>query len=93
MNSDVNLAVGKMAPEVLDGELCLLQLHKSVMRDEEFDQLSNVLLKYWDQFEHRREYLVTREDLEAGTLYAVHADSYPTMVKCATEIWLSTIKA
>ena len=55
----------------------------SVMDDCEYDQLARTLLERWDDFEHMHKHLVTRGDLEAGTLYRLSEDKYPGMVKGA----------
>ena len=53
---------------------------KAVLPDEEYDQMAKLLLKEWDNFEHPHKYLVTKEDLEAGTLYGVKESDYPKIV-------------
>jgi len=53
---------------------------KAVLPDEEYDQMAKRLLKEWDTFEHPHKYLVTKEDLEAGTLYALKESDYPQIV-------------
>jgi len=88
MSSDINAACGKILQKVLMASFVYYQLHKNVMPDEEYDQLCKVLLKYYDQFEHQHKYLVTKDDLEAGTLYALAFDAYPMVVRFATEKWL-----
>lgn len=59
----------------------------SVIDDHEFDSLTQKLLKAFDEVEHQHKYLVTEEDLKAGTLYGLRQEDYPMMVKQAAEIW------
>lgn len=61
------------------------QLHISVIQDEEFDDLCRELLPLWDTFEHQHKYLVTKDDLESGTGYAIK--EYPLMVQGAALVW------
>lgn len=45
--------------------------HISVISDEEFDNICKILLENWDNVEHRFKYLITIDDLRAGTGYAI----------------------
>lgn len=58
---------------------------KSIYPDEYYDALAKFLLTSWDTFEHRHKYLVTREDLEAGTLYHLKEHDYPSIVRNSAE--------
>ena len=53
---------------------------RAVLPDEEYDQMAKELLKNWDMFEHQHKYLVTKEDLEAGTLFTLKETDYPKVV-------------
>ena len=57
----------------------------SVMSDSEFDMLCMMLAASWDTFEHPHKYLVTIDDLAAGTGYAI--SEYPMRVRCAAHSW------
>jgi hypothetical protein len=57
--------------------------NQSYLIDNEYDQLAKDLLMGWDAFEHPHKYLVTKEDLEAGTLYRLNESDYPNIVKSA----------
>lgn len=61
---------------------------QSVITDPEYDMLTQVLLENWNNFEHMHKHLATREDLKAGTLYALGEDKYPLIVKGAADLWL-----
>lgn len=91
MNPETNAACQKVLQRYLMASYCYYILHKSPITDEEYDQLAKVLLKYWDQFEHQHKHLVTKDDLDAGTLYALRRDDYPLMVQNAAELWSSKI--
>jgi hypothetical protein len=52
---------------------------RSVLTDSEFDALDR-----WDEVDHRHKHLTSREDLEAGTGYAIQ---YPSIVIGAARHW------
>jgi hypothetical protein len=51
------------------------KVHYSFISDEKFDLICKILLTNWDKFEHRFKHLITVNDLEAGTGYAIQ---YPS---------------
>lgn len=57
------------------------RMNDSLVSDAVYDEMAKVLLKKYDSFEHQHKHLVTKEDLEAGTLYGIY--NYPTMVRSA----------
>lgn len=57
----------------------------NVLTDPEFDKLSRYLLNNWDTFDHPHKYLVTEDDLRAGTGFAIR--EYPLMVQGAASAW------
>lgn len=59
----------------------------SVIEDTEYDKLAKRLLKDFDKVEHQHKYLVTEDDLRAGTLYSLKDSDYPTMIRMASEMW------
>lgn len=61
---------------------------QSPIPDAEYDAICKRLLAQWDDFEHQHKYLVTPDDLRAGTLYTLSEDDYPMMVRQAAEMWL-----
>ena len=87
MNPEVNLACGKLLQKFLMASYLYYQTSRSPIPDEEYDHICQLLLKYWGEFEHQHKHLVTKEDLEAGTLYALPLDKYPLMVRNAAELW------
>lgn len=58
-----------------------------VLTDTQFDALCKELLDNWDLITHRHKHLVSREDLEAGTGYAI---KYPLIVIGAARDWYRT---
>lgn len=60
--------------------------HVSLMSDESYDKIAKALLTNWDTFEHQHKYLVTKEDLQAGTLYALKAKDYPLIIRTCAEL-------
>lgn len=63
--------------------------NRSILSDTEFDQLCKELLDAWDQIDHRHKHLTTKEDLEAGTGYAIQ---YPSIVIGAARQWYYSVK-
>jgi len=66
--------------------------YQSVMPDAEYDQLAKDLLEGWNNFKHQHKHLVSKEDLKAGTLFALKDDDYPLMVKAAADLWLRSVE-
>lgn len=62
---------------------------ESVVEDAEYDALAKFLLsRYNDWQDHQHAYLVSKEDLESGTLYAVSQKDYPKMIVASADVWL-----
>jgi hypothetical protein len=55
-----------------------------VLADTQFDELCKELLDNWDSITHHHKCLTTREDLEAGTGYAI---KYPLIVVASARHW------
>ena len=55
----------------------------SLLKDETYDKIAKTLHDHWDELEHPHKHLVTKEDLAAGTLYALR--DYPRIVKHCAE--------
>lgn len=58
--------------------------HVHVITDVAFDHLCRELLDNWDSITHPHKHLTTKEDLEAGTGYAL---KYPLIVQSAARQW------
>jgi hypothetical protein len=62
--------------------------NRPVISDEEFDKICKHLLDNWDDINHMHKHLLCREDLQAGTGFAIKYDDYPEIVKsCATRLY------
>ena len=59
--------------------------HESLLSDGYYDQLACDILAQYDHLTHPHKHLLTRGDLEAGTLYALAADDYPLMTRAAAK--------
>ena len=60
-----------------------------IISDDEFDALGKRLLDEWDQVEHMHKHLITKDDLMAGTGYAI---KYTNMIKGAANRWHQLVK-
>lgn len=60
---------------------------KQVLTDEDFDILCKRLLENWDKAKHPHKRRIKRNDLEAGTGYAIK--NYPNRVIGAAEMWFT----
>lgn len=61
----------------------------SVILDDLYDSIAKTLLKHYDQFDHQHKHLVSKADLEAGTLYHLRGNDYPQMVQTAADLWMN----
>lgn len=55
----------------------------SILSDELYDKLAAALKGSWPLISHPHKYLITEQDLEAGSLFSLTAADYPVMVKSA----------
>jgi NAD-dependent DNA ligase len=53
---------------------------ESLVSDSEYDTLCVRLLNNFDKIEHRHKYLINKEDLKAGTGFALSKKDYPSIV-------------
>jgi len=60
-----------------------------IVSDKDFDTLTNWLKMSWDQIEHIHKHLVTIDDLNANSGYAI---TYPLMVECSANRILREIE-
>lgn len=87
-DTDIQIECGKAIAKYLMASYAYYILNQSVMPDTEYDQLARFLLEHYDEFEHQHKYLVTKEDLQAGTLFTLKDEDYPMMVKGGVTYWL-----
>lgn len=60
----------------------------SLIEDAEYDYLAKYLLEHFDKWQdHQHNYLITKDDLKAGTMYALKRGDYPEMIIQASEMW------
>lgn len=59
-----------------------------VLTDTQFDELCKELLDRWDEITHPHKSLTTRDDLAAGTGYAI---KYPLIVVGAARAWYRSV--
>lgn len=57
----------------------------SIFEDEDFDKMCSFALKNFDVMEHRLKHLVSKDDLRAGSLFALSVDKYPHGVVALAE--------
>ena len=55
----------------------------SVLSDGMYDELATTILEQWDNIEHVHKYLITKDDLQAGSMYRLKAEDYPNSTKGA----------
>lgn len=79
---------GQMLARFLMASYAYYIRYQSLMPDQEFDKLALDLKECWDDFEHMHKHLVTIEDLNAGSLFAMREEDYPLMVRGAAEMWI-----
>jgi NAD-dependent DNA ligase len=58
---------------------------RQVLTDEDFDRLAKRLLDNWDSVEHMHKHLISKEDLQAGTGYAIQ---YTQRIINAAKNWI-----
>jgi len=54
-------------------------------RDSLYDMWARDLLDHWEEWDHKLKHLITKDDLRAGTLYAL--TDYPQGVKDYARDW------
>ena len=88
----MNTQQGKALQMFLMCSYAYYLLGRSLVPDEKFDKICVFLKDNWNSFEHQHKYLVTLEDLEAGTLYHLNDKDYPMVVKQATYMRINEIE-
>ena len=74
----------QLVPYYLMSSYLYYQCDKQVLNDDEYDTLAKRLLDEWDSIEHMHKHLITKDDLTAGTGYAI---KYNNRIKNAAERW------
>ena len=89
--SDVSSACGKILQRWLMASYAYYIEDVSLLADTQYDADAKLLLKYWDDFEHVHKHLVTRGDLEAGTLFRLSMKDYPLPVVGGAKHWITQL--
>lgn len=55
----------------------------SILSDGLYDAMAKEMQRDWDQIEHVHKHLITKGDLDAGSLYRLKASDYPGSVRGA----------
>ena len=85
VRGNLNLTV----PWYLMASHAYYDLDRPFLSDAAFDGLAKLMLAAWDHIEHRHKDMITREDLEAGTLLR---RDFPGVVKGGTQVLLGLIQ-
>lgn len=48
-----------------------------ILSDDVFDKMCKFLYNKWDKLDHKYKYLINKEDLQAGSLFAIKEWEYP----------------
>ncbi len=65
------LHINRLVPFYLMSSYLYYKEDRQVLTDEDFDRLAKRLLDNWDNVEHMHKHLISKEDLQAGTGYAI----------------------
>lgn len=79
-----------LVPWYLMAAYVYYHLDDQIITDAQFDSMAKTMLKNWDTIKHRHKYLITKEDLAAGTLLLAVED-FPTITR-DTAVHLLTLK-
>lgn len=62
-------------------------LNDNIISDSLFDYLCSVVLDDWDDIVHRHKYLLSKEDMKAGSCYALKLEAYPYgLIRCINQL-------
>jgi len=78
------LHINRLVPFYLMSSYLYYKEDRQVLTDEDFDRLAKRLLDNWDKVEHMHKHLITKEDLQAGTGYAIQ---YTQRIINAAKSW------
>lgn len=90
MNIDIKSLKPKQALQLfLICSVAYYHKYESLLTDHDYDYLSTYLWDTWDDWQdHQHAYLVTKGNLQSGSLYNVNYKEYPTMILSATDMYL-----
>lgn len=61
---------------------CYYQKDSTIVSDETFDKLCKECLDKYHDLRHAHKHLVSKQDLQAGTLFTLKHNDYPLIVQC-----------
>jgi len=64
----------------------------NILSDTLYDKICVQLLDKWDTIEHQHKFLVDKEQLKAGTGYALDYDSFPSRITSAAKYNMLRLK-
>ena len=79
------LNINRLVPFYLMSSYLYYKEDRQVLTDEDFDRLAKRLLDNWDSVEHMHKHLISKEDLQAGTGYAIQ---YTQRIINAAKSWI-----
>ena len=79
------LNINRLVPFYLMSSYLYYKEDRQVLTDEDFDRLAKRLLDNWDSVEHMHKHLISKEDLQAGTGYAI---KYTQRIINAAKNWI-----
>ena len=79
------LHINRLVPFYLVSSYLYYKEDRQVLTDEDFDKLAKRLLDNWDKVEHMHKHLISKEDLQAGTGYAIQ---YTQRIINAAKNWI-----
>ena len=80
------LHINRLVPFYLMSSYLYYKEDRQVLTDEDFDRLAKRLLDNWDKVEHMHKHLISKEDLQAGTGYAI---KYSQRIINAAKNWIN----
>tara|TARA_A100001391_G_scaffold71780_2_gene45776 strand:+ start:54 stop:314 length:261 start_codon:yes stop_codon:yes gene_type:complete len=79
------LNINRLVPFYLMSSYLYYKEDRQVLTDEDFDRIAKRLLDNWDSVEHMHKHLISKEDLQAGTGYAIQ---YTQRIINAAKNWI-----
>tara|TARA_R100001460_G_scaffold25725_5_gene51838 strand:+ start:2083 stop:2343 length:261 start_codon:yes stop_codon:yes gene_type:complete len=79
------LHINRLVPFYLMSSYLYYKEDRQVLTDGDFDRLAKRLLDNWDSVEHMHKHLISKEDLQAGTGYAI---KYTQRIINAAKNWI-----
>jgi len=84
-----NVSPNRLIPYYLMSSYLYYHANAQVLSDDDYDLMCKRMILEWDNINHPHKKLVTIDDLQAGTGYAIQ---YTNMIKNAAMRWLSDNK-